>query len=178
MKKQVFLFTVLFVAVIFAVAFAEKPNKPPVTHVDKNRNGVVDKKEIKMERSEVNTPAERIADTDKDGIVEKTEASTWQQLHKSGVDLNNDGIVDAKEKRTLWKNSRAKVNKPIEAKYDANGNGWLEPVEAKELLRDKQELVKTNGKAKVDTVLEAPYDINGDGIIDANEAKAMKEDLQ
>jgi Ca2+-binding EF-hand superfamily protein len=74
--------------------------------------------------------------------------------------------------------SRAKVNTPIEKKYDANGDGWLQPDEVREMLKDKQAIIKTHGKAKVDTELEARYDANGDGIIDANEAKAMAGDLK
>lgn len=101
------------------------------------------------------------------------------------TDRNRDGIIDPKERHTErrwehrhWIKSRAKVSNAVEAKYDKNGNGWLEPAETREMLKDKYELIKTNGKAKVDTPTEAEYDTNKDGIIDAKEAEAMFKDIK
>lgn len=109
------------------------------------------------------------ADRNKDGRVDKKEIhmeKKWEHRH------------EAKEKRFWWKHKRAKVNTPIEAKYDTNGNGWLEPDEVKEMLKDRYALIKTHGKAKVDTEIEKGYDTNDDGILDATEAEAMNEDIQ
>ena len=147
---------VLFFAVIFlgstaSLAFAAP--KPPKAVVDRNKDGIVDKKEIKYEKSKVDTNWERKADIDKDGKVEPNEMNAW-------------------------KHGKAKVNTPAESKYDLNGDGWLQPEEAKEYLKDRYEIIKTNGKAKVNTAVEAGYDTNKDGIIDASEAEAMKEDLK
>jgi Ca2+-binding EF-hand superfamily protein len=154
-------------------------------YMDKNKDGVVDKKEIQVEKkseqkqsSEVNTRWEKKADTNGDGIVDANEAASWGKLKKERLDLNNDGVIDAWEKRLYWKNSSTRVNTTVEKKYDKNGDDWLEPAEAQEMLKDKYTLIRTHGKAKVDTDLEAEYDTNGDGVIDANEAEAMKQDTQ
>jgi Ca2+-binding EF-hand superfamily protein len=180
------LFVVMLSLCLVGLVLANPPTpEEKYKHADKNKDGVVDKKEMHMEkqweqkqRSKVNTRWEKKADTNGDGIVDANEASAWEKLEKEQLDLNNDGIIDAKEKRLYWQHSRAKVNTAIEKKYDANGDGWLEPAEAKEMLKDKQVLIKTHGKAKVDTALEAEYDTNGDGVIDAKEAEAMKQDTQ
>jgi hypothetical protein len=66
----------------------------------------------------------------------------------------------------------------LEKKYDANVDGWLEPAEVKEMLKDRYTLIKTKGKAKVDTAIEEDYDKNEDGVIDAQEAEEMKEDTK
>jgi len=142
-----------------SASWAQTPERS--TRVDRNRDGVVDRKEIVMEhkleqkqRAKVNTPAEKKLDRDHDGIVEPEEA------------------------RLGWKKARAKVNTPVEQRYDKNGNGWLEPDEAREMLKDKALLIKTKGRAKVDTELEAKYDTNNDGVLDPDEAAAMEEDLK
>jgi Ca2+-binding EF-hand superfamily protein len=126
----------------------------------------------------VNTWWEKRADTNNDGKVDADELSAWKKLEKERIDLNNDGVIDAKEKRLSWRHGRSKVNTALEQKYDKNSDGWLEPDEIKELLKDKHALIKTQGKAKVDTAIEAEYDTDKDGIIDASEAKALKEDTQ
>jgi len=76
------------------------------------------------------------------------------------------------------RHARARVNTGVEKKYDKNSDGWLEPAEAKEMLRDKYTIVKTEGKAVVDTPLEADYDTNNDGVIDPKEAEAMADDIR
>jgi len=119
MRKRVFIFVALFLAFAFGAVFAAGHGRPAASHVDKNKDGVVDRKEIQMEKSEVNTPWERRLDTDKDGIVEKNEVAN----NKEGMDLNNDGIVDRVERRRAWLHSRAKVDTSLEAKYDTNADG-------------------------------------------------------
>jgi len=176
---------VLALAVFVSQALAKPPVEVRVKHADRNQDGVVDKKEIHMEkqweqkqRAQVNSWWERRADTNNDGKVDSNELSAWKQLTKERIDLNNDGVIDAKEKRLSWRHARSRVNTSLEKKYDANGDGWLEPAEVKELLKDRYALVKTKGKAKVDTAIEEEYDTNEDGVIDAGEAAAMKEDTQ
>lgn len=137
MNKRVAFFMALFLSLTFTAAFAARAGRPPAAKVDRNKDGVIDKKEIKMEKSR-----------------------------------------ERYEERRAWKIRKAKVNSAVEAKYDANGDGWLQPSEARELVRSRYELVKTNGKARVDTELEAKYDANGDGVIEYNEAVAMQEDLE
>lgn len=154
-------------------------------HADKNKDGVVDKREAHKERvwehkqrSRVNTWWESRADTDNDGRVDAQELSAWKALEKERIDLNNDGTIDAKERRLCWRHARSRVNSAIEKKYDANSDGWLQPQEVKELLKDRYTLIVTDGKAKVGTSIEAEYDTNGDGILDLDEAKELKNDLE
>ena len=187
MYKRLVLITIMVLAL--AVFVSQASAKPPVEvrakHADRNQDGVVDNKEIQMEkqweqkqRAKVNTWWEKRADTNNDGKVDTDELAAWKQLTRERLDLNNDGVIDAKERRLSWRHARARVNTALEKKYDANADGWLEPAEVKELLKDRYTLIKTNGKAKVDTAIEEDYDTNGDGVIDAGEAAAMKEDTQ
>ena len=130
---------------------------PKFRHADRNKDGVVDKREFRMEKQ-------------------------WEQkqerLKKTGADLNGDGVISPREKRLKWRHEHCNVNTPLEKKYDENGDGWLQPQETKEFLKDRYTLIKTNGKAAVDSPIEKEYDTNEDGIIDAQEAEALKEDLQ
>jgi len=176
---------VLALAVFVSQAMAKPPAEARLKHADKNKDGVVDKKEIHMEkqweqkqRAKVTSWWERRADTNNDGKVDSNELSSWKQLTKERIDLNNDGVIDAKERRLCWRHARSRVNTALEKKYDANADGWLELAEVKELLKDRYTLIKTKGKAKVDTVIEEDYDTNEDGVIDAKEAEAMKEDTK
>lgn len=141
MKKQVCLFMILFLTITFSAAFAARTGRPPAAKVDRNQDGVIDAKEMQMDRS-------------------------------------REKRREHYEERRAWRMRKSKVNTAVEARYDANGDGWLQPEEARELVRSRYELVKTNGKAKVDTGLEAKYDANGDGVIEYSEAVIMQEDLK
>jgi len=208
MVRRILVFVILLVmAFPFMAAAKQVGSEVKFKHADRNKDGVIDRKEMHMEkewehrqrvreaeaggnvtqtenelrhrqRSRVNTWWEKRADTNNDGVVDSNELSAWKKLEKERIDLNNDGVIDAKERRLCWRHARSKVNKPIEAKYDKNSNGWLEPDEVKAMLRDKQQMIKTGGKAKVDTAVEEEYDKNKDGVIDANEAGDLKEDLK
>jgi len=79
------------------------------------------------------------------------------QRHKNTHDLNNDGIVDAKD-RLIWLNNRGgnydKVyisteNEDITEAMDANGDGNVEAWEMKEFMEN--------------------YDLNNDGVLDEYE---------
>ncbi|OGX16985.1 MAG: hypothetical protein A3K83_07015 [Omnitrophica WOR_2 bacterium RBG_13_44_8b] len=168
------------------IAMAKQADKATrFEHADRNDDGTVDRKEMRMEKawehkqsSRVNTWWEKRADTNNDGKVDADELAAWKKLEKERIDLNNDGVIDPKEKRLSWRHARSRVNTPLEAKYDKNSNGWLEPDEVRALLADKLEVIKTSGKAKVDTEIEKEYDKNKDGVIDENEAKYLKDDLK
>jgi len=188
MAKRMPLIFVIVIAVSLAfirLAAAESGKSQRFKHADRNKDGIVDKKERHMEkewerkqRSKVNTWWEKRADTNNDGTVDSDELAAWKKLTKERIDLNQDGVIDAKERRLSWRHARARVNTPLEQKYDKNGDGWLEPDEIRELLKDKALLIQTDGKAKVDTPLEAEYDANGDGVLDPDEAKTLKSDLE
>jgi Ca2+-binding EF-hand superfamily protein len=181
------IFCIIFLVVIFGISSSSQARPPHPTgrgHADLNDDGIVDRKEVHIEqaweakqRAKVNNWWEKRADTNGDGIVDTNELAAWRKLEKERIDLNNDGVIDAKERRLCWRHARSRVNTELEKKYDANNNGWLEPEEVKELLKDRYALIQTQGKAKVDTEIEAEYDSNGDGIIDTQEAKDLKEDL-
>jgi len=135
MQRTFFLFLVMvFVCLYCAVTaiLAAPAKSEKFKHADKNTDGVIDAKELKMEKS-------------------------WEKTYRHG---------------------KAKVNTPLEHKYDANGDGWLDEAESKELVKDRFELIKTGGKAKVDSAVEQAYDANNDGILDQDEAQAMKEAVQ
>jgi len=154
-------------------------------HADKNKDGELSKREMKMEKnweqkqhSNVNTWWENRADTNSDGKVDNTELASWKQLERDRIDLNNDGTIDAKERRLSWRHARCRVSNDIEKKYDADSDGWLQPEEVKQMLRAKYAIVRTSGAAKVDSELEREYDTNSDGVIEQAEAALMSEDTQ
>ncbi|MFH1339435.1 MAG: hypothetical protein ABIH40_06305 [Candidatus Omnitrophota bacterium] len=165
MLKKLFLSLIVLSAIFFVFqsnAHAQKEQR--FKHANPNKK--------------VNTWWEKRADTDGNDVVDSDELSAWKKLEKERIDLNNDGIIDAKEKRLCWRHARSRVNTPLEEKYDKNADGWLEAEEVKELLKDKRTLIKTHGQAKVDTDIEREYDTNGDGILDAGESEVLKEDIQ
>ncbi|MDP7247959.1 MAG: hypothetical protein QGF00_00010 [Planctomycetota bacterium] len=143
--------------------------------------------------SKVDTRREAKADTNNNGTVGPKERAKARSKHylknnsevdkkwEARADKNNDGTVGGRElanaRKHLWK-SNHKVNTSVEKKYDANGNGYLSPVEAKELLKDRLRLVRTHGRAKVNTPLEREFDANKDGIIDRKEAEAIKDAIK
>jgi len=197
--RRILVFVVFFVAATLAFsldAFAQKGKK--FQHADKNKDGTIDKKEWKMEKKwehhhrEKEMVSEKMeekhqkadswwkkhADTDGDGVVSEAERSAWKQKEKERIDLDGDGVISPKERRLCWRHAKSKVNKPLEKQFDANGDGWLQPEEVKEMLKYKHQMIKTHGKAKVDTGIEEEYDADKNGVIDTKEAEALKEDLE
>lgn len=182
MFKKVF-FMIIAILSFVPLLFASPPAR--IRHADRNKDGVVTVKEWRVEKkwvrrhdAKVNTWWERRADKDKDGIVDATELTSWKIIEKKHLDLNHNGIIEDVEIRRSWKYADSRVNTALEKKYDKNNDGWLQPAEARELLKDKYRIITTHGKAIVDTDIEYEYDINADGVIDKDEAEAIKEDLQ
>ena len=183
-KVVTLLLAVVFGGVLSLPALAGPTSAERLKHADKNKDGTVDAKERHQEKvwehkqgSKVNTWWENRADTDNDGKVDSNELSVWRTLEKERIDLNNDGVISAKEKRLCWRHARSRVNTDLEAKYDTNSDGWLEPSEAQELLKDRYTIIKSQGQAKVDSLLEEEYDANNDGLIDSGELEELKQDL-
>jgi len=135
--------------------------KPRAKRVDRNQDGIVDKKEHEMEQA-----------------LKKMNQAKVDQPWEAKLDKNKNGVVEPKEVKKASLFGRVKVNCPLEQKYDANEDGWLGPLEQRQLLQDKCEIIKTRGNAVVDSELEKKYDTNGDWSIDAQEAEALKADLR
>lgn len=90
-------------------------------HADKNDDGVVDKKEMKMERrfetkqkAAVNTPVENKYDANNDGVINPAEAK--EMLKDKYTLISTEG--------------KAKVDSPLEAQYDTNNDGVIDKSEA------------------------------------------------
>jgi len=182
-KTIVLLFPLCFIFSC-SLSFAAPTATQKFKHADKNKDGTVDSKEWHIEqsweqrqRSKVTSWWEDRADTNNDGKVDNTEFTAWKAIEKERIDLNNDGTIDAKEKRLCWRHARSRVNTALEAQYDKDNDGWLEPAESTELLKDRYALIKSKGKAKVDSVLEEEYDTNNDGMIDLSELSNLRDDL-
>lgn len=137
MPRRVFLiFIMLFVCGYCAVtAILAEPNKAEkLKHADRNKDGVVDKKEIRMEKKWEDTHAWRHGKAQVSNAVERK------------YDANNDGWLEEAEVRQLLKDKyemvktggKAKVDTPLEAAYDANNDGILDKTEAERMLSDAQ----------------------------------------
>ena len=176
MKKVMFIvIAVAFYVVYLSVVGAGKPLAGVrKAHADRNKDGQVDRKEIKIEkkrqriqRSKVNTPREAKADTDNDGVVEPKEAAAAKKyFRKKSVvdrpweekaDANNDGKVDWKEIRTYHK-----------TRMDTDNNGTITVIERRNYW------LKT--KSVVNTEYEKKYDTNGDGYLTWAEGKELLKD--
>ena len=119
------------------------------------------------------------ADTNKDGRLDDNELYAWKKLEMERLDTNRDKQIDEQEKRQIWKIIPSPVTTELEQKFDANGNGWLEPEEARKLLfRRVESIFLTNGRGPIETGLEQLYDTNKDGVIDLEELKSLREDLK
>lgn len=92
------------------------------------------------------------------------------------VDINGDGKIDNVDTRQQWKVVNHPVTTDIEKQYDINSNGWLEPDESRELLKDRYEYIKQHNWAGADFDLMQEYDATGDGTVDVLEAEAIRED--
>jgi hypothetical protein len=184
MKKKCLLLLVTASLVCFSATalFAWPSWGKKAQHADRNKDGRVDKKEVKMEKkwehgqkAKVNTPREAGMDKNKDGVVNPAEASRARQQLKNKGDLNKDGVIDPKERRSAegWQHSKRRVNTEFEKKHDGNGDGWIDAAEAKQMMQDRQVLAATGGKAKVNTPAEQAADVNKDGVVDPAEAKTL-----
>ena len=120
-------------------------------------------------------------------------AKPTKQQRTQHADRNNDGAVDKKEKK-MEKNweakQRSQVNTPKEARMDANQDGRVGKVEAKQFNQEKRSRLDANNDGEVDktevlqarsqvnTPKEAMMDANNDGVVDEVEAKQFKENRE
>ena len=155
-------------------------SNPYEAKIDKNNNGIVQPKEAVAARSnrylkngsEVDKKWEEGADTDGDGVISREELKVERQ---DRFDRNDDGTVTRREIAKTATIRTKRVDTKHEEKYDADGNGFIDKSEGKEMLRDRLRVINTNGRAKVNTELEQQFDANGDGVIDREEAVALRE---
>ena len=170
------LLAVLAGMIVFSATASAKPPRvvrPPKRVVDRNKDGVVGPRERAIARHKT----KRYLDKNRDGVVGPKEKAIAAHKAKRYLDRNKDGKIDRHERRLAWRKHRRKVNTPLEKRFDADGNGWIGPAEARKMLHAKWGIVKRNGRAKVDTEIEKEYDANGDGWIDRKEAVQLKADL-
>jgi hypothetical protein len=147
---------------------------------DKNDDGLVTRGEARRatakgyseKKSDVNNRWEALADLNKDGKIDDGEAVSYG---KKAMDANGDGKVDGTERDTFWGAKKSKVSTEVEKKFDANGDGSLEAKEAREMMKDRLALIKSEGKAKVDSPIEKEFDLDNDGIISGAEAKMLQD---
>jgi len=151
MKEKLLVVAVWLIVSGLAVVpgYAEGGKDARFRHADRNDDGTVDNKEMRMEKQ-------------------------WEER----LDANDNGVIEAKEKRMAWRYGDSKVDTDLEKKYDANADGLLQPAEVSQMLKDRAELIKTGGRALVDSAIEKEFDADGDGILDETEAKAMLEAAQ
>ena len=79
------------------------------------------------------------------------------------------------ESEAYWSTWRNKANTPLEVKYDANRDGYIDWVEAKLLLRNRLTIIDTDGQVIVSTDIERAFDTDNNGILDTNEAIAIRK---
>lgn len=176
---------IALVVAICLLPWAGRAAPPPAArarHADRNKDGVVTPREANKERqwehqqkAIVSQPWEARADADHDGRVEPAEVRGYRLRV---IDADHDGKITVAERRVYWVGWRAAVNTDVERKYDANHDGILEWVEAREMLRDRLRIIETDGRAIVNTDLEREFDDNGDGVIDRDEAAELKAALE
>ena len=181
MTLKTFLLCASALTILTTNANAAPPPNAKVRHTDRNKDGVVTRREIRAEKrwehkqkSKVNQPWEYKADADKDGVVEPAEI---RLRNRKRADVNNDGVIDAVKRKAYWPTWRNKVNTPLEAKYDANNDGYIDWGEAQAMLRDRLTVIDTGGQAIVNTDIERAFDGNNNGVIDATEAAAIRQAL-
>lgn len=178
MCKKIILFVVLGLTAALVYAQAPGAAKASVNarkaHADRNKDGQVDRVEIKSEKNwehrqkaKVNTKWEAKTDADKDGVVEPAEIAARRQYIReksvvdrpweNAADANNDGKVDLKEVRVYHV-----------TQMDTDHDGSITVTE--------RSAYWTKTKAVVNTELEKKYDADNDGYLSWVEGKELLKD--
>ena len=163
-------------------ARSARVDTPRERRADLNNDGFVNLKERDVargkkylkHRSDVDKKWEVQADTNQDGVVDRSELRN--QLLET-VDKNNDGVVSPRERKKFAMHHKSKVNTKAEERYDTDKDGFINRSEARELLRDRLRIINTHGRAVANTDLEREFDSNNDGIIDRDEANLLRDSL-
>jgi len=143
-RQNVLFIAIAFFAVYLSVACAERPLvSARKAHADRNKDGHVDWKEIRVYHKTK-------MDTDNNGTITVKERRAYWVKTKSVVntdfekkyDKNGDGYLTWDEGRELLKDKhriiqtkgRAIVNTDLEAEFDANSDGMIDRSEASAIL--------------------------------------------
>jgi len=139
-KKTLIILAVVFsVFVITALVFADSSNRRMrLRHADKNKDGIVDSKEMQMEKR-----WEHRRQFKTDALWKKRKVNT--EIEQK-YDANNDGWLQPEEAKQLLQDrytlikteGNAKVDTTIEEAYDTNGDGIIDAKEAEALKEDLQ----------------------------------------
>ncbi len=92
------------------------------------------------------------------------------------IDVDKNRVINETDIRQQWKYENYPVKTPEETKYDIDRDGWLEPEESKEALKQHHEGIKFGHGMGVDMDLLREYDADGNGSIDPREAQSIRED--
>lgn len=109
----------------------------------------------------------------------KTDASTNKIIPAENaeyIDVDNNRIINETDIRQQWKYKNCPVKTPEETKYDIDRDGWLEPEESREALKQHYDDIKFGRGMGVDMDILREYDADGNGSIDPREAQYIKED--
>lgn len=77
-----------------------------------------------------------------------------------------------------WANTDTRVTKWGQRKYDANKDGYLQPAEARQMLKDRYSVLAAKPNPKVNDEIEAYYDKNNNGYLEKAEVDALKKDIR
>jgi len=113
-------------------------------HTDKNKDGVVDKKERRMKKDYLDRNDDGVVDAKEKRLSWKHKSSKVNTFLEKKYDDNGDGWLSTSEQKDLLEDryamiksdGKAKVNTAIEAEYDTNDDGILDADEAEELKED------------------------------------------
>lgn len=79
-------------------------------------------------------------------------------------------------KQAVKTDTAVPVRNAVDKAYDANGNGKLEPAEAKLLLKNRFSHIMNKSSVPVESAIDEKYDTNKNGMLEAGEIKAMGRD--
>jgi len=88
------------------------------------------------------------------------------------------GDVNDSQRTALWKYKPTPVKTPLEAQFDTNKNGVLEPEETMQMLKARIQAMEAGVKTRVESQTEAMYDLDKNGYVDLKELEQMKKDLR
>ncbi|MDD4954360.1 MAG: hypothetical protein PHG40_05600 [Candidatus Omnitrophica bacterium] len=124
------------------------------------------------DKAKVDQPWEKLADTNKDGIVDSVEIRQWKEKKAGDPGAGPEGSIQ----------DRAAVDKPWEKIADTNQDGIIDEVEMNQWRERKSFGDPGAGpegsiqdRAAVDKPWEKKADVNQDGVVDETEINQWRE---